>query len=241
MEKYVLKNVDAILARNSMAKDVLIKKNYAKIIEIVTHGVDISAFKPRDKSELCHKFNAQNKPVIGYVGTLSEHKGLKYLFRAAKDIDCKILLIGDGSEKQSLLNLSKELKLDVVFLPSLKHAEVANYMNCMDIFVLPSLTMPNWVEKFGRVLIEAMASGLPVIGSDSGEIPNVLGDAGLTFKEKDISDLREKIQLLLNNIDLRNTLINKGVKRVNELYSWKTIAEQTIDVYNRVLNLKNSN
>jgi glycosyltransferase involved in cell wall biosynthesis len=86
-----------------------------------------------------------------------------------------------------------------------------------------------------------MASGLPVIGSDSGEIPNVLGDAGLTFKEKDISDLREKIQLLLNNFDLRNTLIYKGVTRVNELYSWKTIAEQTIDVYNRVLNLKNSN
>ena len=111
-------------------------------------------------------------------------------------------------------------------------------MNCMDIFVLPSLTMPNWVEKFGRVLIEAMSSGIAILGSTSGEIPNVIGDAGLVFEEGNIADLQKKLNYLILNKKKRNEMGWKGRKRVQANYSWKHIAGETILAYQEVLDKK---
>jgi len=105
--------------------------------------------------------------------------------------------------------------------------------------VLPSLTRPNWVEKFGRVLIEAMACGIPVIGSSSGEIPNVLGEAGLIFKEGDTGDLRDKLMRLINNKDLRNQLGKLGREKTVKHYSWKSIAGQTINLYEQLMDPQN--
>jgi glycosyltransferase involved in cell wall biosynthesis len=234
-EKFVLKNTDAILVRNSMARDVLLKKGFSGILEIVTHGIDTKAFKPTSKGKKVGKINPEKKPIIGYVGALAEHKGLRFLLEAAIDIDCKLMLIGDGPEKQSLIKQANQLSLDVDFISSQKHSKVAEYMNHMDIFVLPSLTRSNWVEKFGRVLIEAMSSGVPVIGSSSGEIPNVLGDAGLVFKEGDSKDLHQKIALLVENPELRMQYSQKARNHVVEKYSWKQIAKKTIDVYQKIL------
>jgi glycosyltransferase involved in cell wall biosynthesis len=101
--------------------------------------------------------------------------------------------------------------------------------------VLPSLTRPNWIEKFGRVLIEAMACGVPVVGSNSGEIPNVIGEAGLIFKEGDPDDLRDKLDLLLSDKDLRNNLGKLGRERTVENYAWKSIARQTIKLYEQLM------
>jgi glycosyltransferase involved in cell wall biosynthesis len=226
-EKYTLKHADAILVRNSMAKDVLERKGYSGRLETITHGVDIDAFKPFDPA----KTNTQTKPVIGYVGSLVEQKGINHLLEAARNLRCKILIVGDGPEKDKLFRLSEELKIDAQFKPAASHKQVAGYMNQMDIFVLPSLTRPNWVEKFGRVLIEAMACGVPVIGSSSGEIPKVLDKAGLIFKEGDIEDLRDKILLLLNQPDLWIKLSKRGRERAVNIYSWKSIARRTVDIY----------
>ena len=235
IEKQVLKNVDAILVRNSMAKDVLNRKGYSGILEIMTHGVDTSAFKPDKTKKGLYKLNPDYKPLIGYVGALAEHKGLTYLLKAVKGLKCKVILIGDGPEKHLLKNLANQLKLDVDFIPPKKHEEVAEYMNSMDIFVLPSLTRSNWVEKFGRVLIEAMACGIPVIGSSSGEIPNVLGDAGIIVPEGNAKELNQRIKELIENPESRQHFSKKGRQRVVRKYSWKIIAKQTIDIYQRIL------
>lgn len=235
IEKYVLKRVEAILARNQMAINVLRQKGYRGLLFKVTHGVDINAFHPGEQPNLYHQLNTGKKLIIGYVGALDEHKGVHHLIEALDGVECKLLLIGNGRLKDKLQHLSKLKKVDTEFILSASHLEVAHYMNCMDIFVLPSLTRPNWVEKFGRVLIEAMASGLPIIGSDSGEIPNVIGNTGLIFNEGNVSDLHNKILMLMKNSGQRSKLGQLARSRAQSLYSWNKIAQQTIEVYYKLL------
>ena len=238
VERYVLKRADAILVRNSMARDVLLRKGYRGILEIVTHGVNTEAFAPREAPALRRELSSDGKPLVGYIGALAEHKGIDHLIRAIRGLPCRLLLVGDGPERESLSKLAGELQVDLCWRPPADHAGVAAYFNALDVFVLPSLTRKNWIEKFGRVLIEAMASGVPVIGSESGEIPRVLADAGWTFPEGDEPILREKITTLLNRPDLRQELADRGRRRAEQVYSWQAIAKQTVAVYERILGKK---
>ncbi len=105
----------------------------------------------------------------------------------------------------------------------------------MDLLVFPSITLPDLKEQFGRVIIEAMACEVPVIGSDSGQIPSTIDKAGLIFKEKNIKDLKEKIEALIKNPNLRATLAKNGRKRVLENFSWKVIAEKQYQVYKELM------
>jgi len=100
---------------------------------------------------------------------------------------------------------------------------------------LPSLTRPNWKEQFGRVLIEAMACGVPVIGSDSGEIPNVIGDAGLIFPEGDIVALRDSIARMLADPERRARYAEAGRQRVLAEFTQAQIAAATVRVYREIL------
>jgi len=237
VEKYVLGNSQAILARNAMAVEVLRRKGYRGRIEIIPHGVNSEAFRPRQLPELCQKLRGTQQWLVGYVGSLVEHKGVHLLIRALKGLNAALLLVGDGAMRERLQQKASESGVPLQIVPSASHEEVAQYMNCMDVFVLPSLTRPNWVEKFGRVLIEAMSSGVPVIGSSCGEIPNVLGNAGLVFPEGDVSALRQKLIALLEDESLRNRLGWAGRRRVLEDYSWKVVAARTLKVYRELLEI----
>lgn len=235
IERYVLSRTEAILARNDMAIDVLKRKRFNGMLKKVTHGVNTDAFRPRELKELCLQLNPEKKVLIGFVGALEEHKGIQHLLEAIAGLHCKLLLIGEGNFKNRLIEMAGRFQIDIQFVPSATHEEVAQLMNCMDIFILPSVTRPNWVEKFGRVLIEAMSSGVAIIGSSSGEISNVIGDAGLIFREGDVNDLKEKIRDLFSDKKRRHELGWRGRKRAQEKYSWKNIAEDTIAIYNKLL------
>ncbi len=100
--------------------------------------------------------------------------------------------------------------------------------------MLPSRTLPNWKEQFGRVLIEAMACDVPVIGARSGEIPNVIGDAGLLFDEGDETQLVEEINMLIAQPELRDEFSHKGRARVLQHFTMQHIADRTVDVYRRL-------
>jgi glycosyltransferase involved in cell wall biosynthesis len=108
-------------------------------------------------------------------------------------------------------------------------------MQLLDAFVLPSLTRPNWIEQFGRVLPEAMACETPVIGSRSGEIPHVIGDAGLVFAEGNVPELVACVQKLLDDPQLYADLASRGRQRVLENYTQERIAQQTYEVYQEML------
>ena len=101
----------------------------------------------------------------------------------------------------------------------------------LDVLVLPSRSRSNWKEQFGRVLVDAMACGVPVIGSTCGEIPNVIGDAGLIFPEGDAAALRDRLRALQNDRSLRRDLAQRGRQRVLDRFTQEQIAQQTYEVY----------
>ena len=121
------------------------------------------------------------------------------------------------------------------FLPAVKSVDVPAYLAAMDVLALPSLTTPNWKEQFGRVLIEAMACEVPALGSDSGEIPHVIGDGGVVFHEGDVAELRARLAELQNSPELRRQLATNGRQRVLDHYTQAKVAEATAQVYRELL------
>ena len=102
----------------------------------------------------------------------------------------------------------------------------------IDVLAVPSLTTPTWKEQFGpRATIEAMASGIPVVGSDSGAIPNVIGDVGLVVPEGDVDALAAALYLLRNDPEMRRDLGERGRERVLAYYTHAQIAAETVRVY----------
>jgi glycosyltransferase involved in cell wall biosynthesis len=118
----------------------------------------------------------------------------------------------------------------VTFASPVPSMEMPRFMSALDVLVLPSRTRPNWKEQFGRVLIEAMACGVSVIGSDSGEIPSVIGEAGLVFRQDDVEDLRRCLLSLYDHA-LRLRLAREGRARVMAHYTQAHIAAETRQVY----------
>jgi glycosyltransferase involved in cell wall biosynthesis len=169
------------------------------------------------------------------VGRLVYEKGIHLIFYAVKDFDFnyKVLVIGSGPYKKNLETIAKKLNIDkkVIFLDWIRYNQLPDYYNCMDVLVLPSLTTPNWKEQFGRVLIEAMSCEVAVIGSSSGEIPIVIGECGLLFKENNVDELREKLLFLFKNCEIRKNLAKKGRKRVEENFDRRLLDKKTYQIY----------
>ena len=160
-------------------------------------------------SNLKQKLNiSENQKVIGYVGRFVKEKGIKDLVQAFLKLDLEAILIfiGDGQLRNYLEETSKNHK-NIIVLPMQKSEDLAYYYKLMDVLVLPSKTTKSWKEQFGRVLIEAMACGTKLIGSNSGAIPEVIDDYGTIFKEGDIDDLKNSIIKELNTKRNKNKLL----------------------------------
>ncbi len=236
IEKYNLRHADFAIAGNQEAKNILFQKGFNKEVEVIPQfGIDPKIFKKDDVENLKKELNPEDKFIIGFAGRLVREKGIIDLLDAVLNIelDSHLFIIGAGPLKNKIIERAKGAGISqrVKIIDPVPSFEIYKYFNCMDCLALPSLTTSNWKEQFGRVLIEAMACEVPVIGSNSGEIPNVIGDAGLIFKEGNISDLASKIRLLRNNDALRIELGRKGRQRVLEHFTQKIVAEKTYEVY----------
>jgi glycosyltransferase involved in cell wall biosynthesis len=177
--------------------------------------------------------------TIGFVGRLIQAKGLGVLMEAAAGLEApwQLRVIGSGPERESLEQLAHALGIEtrVEFVGQIGSTSMPAIMQSIDVLVGPSLTTSRWKEQFGRMLIEAMASEVPVIGSDSGEIPHVIGDAGLVVPEGSMEALRTALQRLQANSALRCDLGRAGRQRVLEHFTQQAVAVRTVDAYRRVL------
>lgn len=250
LEGYNLKNTDGIIAGNQDGEDILRQRGYAGPIKVMPQlGIDETLFKPESQPELQQKLGiSADDFVVGFVGRFVDEKGILTLNQALGGLSerpWKWLLLGRGELESVLLEKAAELgiKERLILVESVPHDEVHKYINLMSCLVLPSettykfktLTAVGWKEQFGHVLIEAMACGVPVIGSDSGEIPNVISDAGLVFPEGNVVELRNCLLELIENRDLANTLGEKGGERAMSIYTNKALAKQLLDFYRELL------
>lgn len=239
-EQVVLERADYCVAHSEAAKEIFCQRGFTNVT-VIPPAVDTSIFRKVDVQELRKKLGLTSF-TLGYFGRFIPEKGVDLLLKAVTTLpfDCQVLLLGDGPAKTEWKKLAQELKIEhkVIWVEPVPHPKIADYFNALDVFVLPSYSGTYWKEQFGRVLIEAMACEIPVIGSNSGEIPRVIGDAGLVVQEKNIDDMQKKIILLYNNHTLKNELIRKGKEKVRRLYTVDNIAEQYVQLFSVLVNSK---
>ncbi len=223
-EKSSLAAADRWIAGGRSVYNNLVARGYsADRGRVITLAVDTSMFQPADEParDRVRKTLGLQPPVIGFVGRLVEAKGLRILMQALDALDpalsWSLLLLGSGVMQTEIERWAASRGWqDRVRIHLAKHHDVPQYLSTMDLMVAPSLTMPNWKEQFGRMLIEAFACGVPVIVSDSGEIPHVVGDAGIIVAEKDVAGWTRNIELLLRDQALRDRLGRAGMARVGQ-------------------------
>lgn len=169
--------------------------------------------------------------TVGYAGRLVSEKGIATLLAAARALpDVRFRVAGDGP-------LAEQLRREPQFelLGTLPRGEMGPFWQSVDVLAVPSLTTPRWAEQFGRVIVEAMGAGVPVIGSSSGAIPEVIGEAGLVFPEGDAQALAEALRRLRDHPEQRAALTEAGFARVRRCYSHNVIMSRTVAFYNDVL------
>ncbi|MCL5738967.1 MAG: glycosyltransferase family 4 protein [Bacteroidetes bacterium] len=223
--KFTVPRASLVLAANEEARDFM-EKSFATPVRKVYFGIDLETFRRSpSQSHPSVKFSFGKDFIVGYVGRLLKMKGVDTLLRALCGLQesVKLLVVGSGPEEKLLKNMAHELDLAerVEFVPSVPTAQIPAYLAVMNALVLPSRTAPQWKEQYGRVLIEGMSCGVPVIGSDSGAIPEIIGDSGLVFHEGDEKSLAKAIEKLRCDLTLRDHLSEKGFTRSKEFSAEK--------------------
>jgi glycosyltransferase involved in cell wall biosynthesis len=210
-------------------------------VRIVPNGVDTERFKPNpDKTALRRQFGLGEEPCVLFVGNLIARKGLPTLLEAAKKVvkertDTKFLIVGEGPLKAPLSHAiaSAGLMGNFRFLGNLSEEQLPQIYNCADVFVLPSIQ-----EGQGIVLLEAMASGVPVVAFDIGGVNEAVcnGETGLLVELGNVKALGQAVLKFLADSMLREQFGRFATKRVLEKFTWDTCANGMLEVYKEALN-----
>jgi len=238
IDRAVQRLSDCGVACSSDARDVLLARGFTKPIRFVPLGLDPLHFRKQETAELRDRLGLRGF-VVGFAGRLLAMKGIYVLAEALEgaSFDWTWLVVGNGPEKESLLARARargwERRLRIV--EAVPHGGVPDYINLMDALVLPSLTTRVWREQFGRVLVEAMSCEIPVIGSSSGSIPEVVGEAGRITPEGDARALGEALAELAGNAWLRARLGAAGRARALRHFTWEKAAAQYKAIYDGLL------
>ncbi|MBZ0285453.1 MAG: glycosyltransferase family 4 protein [Anaerolineae bacterium] len=255
-ERWLLNNVDYALVGTESAASVWRAKGYTGRLAVVPQfGVDTELFKPVEVSSLQFPVSSPSlestnnqQPItndhlsvlqIGYVGRLVEEKGVHLLLEAVARLsgEWRLRIIGSGPMRHALHAQAANLNIAdrIEWVEWVASTDMPAQYQQLDALVIPSLTRPNWKEQFGRVIIEAMAAGVPVIGSDSGAIPDIVGDAGLIVPEGDVEALKAALCKLQTDINLCQQIATAGRKRVLERFTHAQVAAATVAVYKELL------
>lgn len=250
LEAYNLRHSHGIVVGNQDGADVLSDHGYNGPMRVMPQlGVDDDLFTPQSQPDLKAKLGIQpNEFVVGFVGRFVPEKGLRTVVKALAQLfqdetlpPWKWVLLGRGPLKDELMQQVESAGMSdrALWLESVSHDNVPRYINTMDTLLLPSettnqfktLTSSGWKEQFGHVLIEAMACQVPVIGSDSGEIPHVIGDAGLVFPEGDVDALAKCLRAVMRSPERKRSLGQLGYQRAMTQYTNRALAKELFGFY----------
>jgi len=212
-----------------------------KPYRVMPLGVDVELFRPDAASGRATRarlgWNDEGPPVVGYLGRFIEAKGLELLTRVLDQTASpwRALFVGGGPGEAALKVWATRHGDRVRIAGGVSHDRVPEYLNAMDLLLAPSQTTARWREQFGRMLIEAFACGVPVLASDSGEIPYVVADAGVIVGERDELGWRRALVDLLESPARRGELAARGRDRAHALYSWPAVARRHLEFFDELL------
>jgi glycosyltransferase involved in cell wall biosynthesis len=246
IEKKAFRTAGYALAYSEEARQVMRQKGRTGPSAVVPYATDVSLFVRQETTIRRRELGLGDAVVVGYMGRLVPEKGLDTLISAMKHLqtvpnlpDVRALIVGAGTEAENLKRQIAEAGLTdrFVFTGVVPHSEAATYMSCMDIFVLPSRTTPTWKEQFGRVIIEALACGVPVVGADSGQIPLLIQETGggIVFPEGDETALASALESLIRDPEARECLARRGAATVQERFTCEAVARQMHGLFREML------
>ena len=220
----------------------------ASRIRVIGAGIDVDRFSPGDRdSGCCARFGLTgDQVVILFVGSLLKSKGVHDLLAATQLLHesnvlhsktHRVLIIGRGPEEPQLRELARQLRIDdiVTLGGSVSYADMPEIHRLADIFVLPSIPTPTWEEQFGMVLAESMASGKAVVSTQSGSIPEVVGDTGVLVPPGDPNSLAMALHDLLHDDERRAKLGRAARMRVESVYSHRIVAQKIANIYHALI------
>jgi phosphatidylinositol alpha-1,6-mannosyltransferase len=230
-ERATMTRADAWIAFGQTVHDTLAARPaYAgKPSRVIPPGVDVVRFRPDDaaRRQVMGRLGwSETDRVVGFLGRFVPEKGIPLLLAALRNASTpwRALFVGGGPMLHTLQRFAVEHPGRVHVETGVAHDDVPIWINTMTVLCAPSQTTPRWREQFGRMLIEAMACGVPVVASDSGEMPAVVGDAGLVVGERDVTAWAAAIDRLLENEALRRAYAASGLERAHTRFAWPVIA-----------------
>lgn len=233
------------VAGGQLVHEAMVKKGWARSCrggtkgQVLSLAVDTNEFKPYTSSEKVEKQKelGLSGPVLGFLGRLEEEKGLDLLMtslESLRDQPWSFLVMGAGSYQAKIEKWAHDQGFSHrVQVRLLKHNEVPGVLPACDLLLCPSQTRSFWKEQFGRMIVEAFAAGVPVLGSDSGEIPRVIGEAGGILPENQPHRWTEEIHRLIGDPKDREQWKDRGLLRAEE-FSAKALAEKYKKFYHQL-------
>lgn len=240
--RIILDKADTIICENQHFKNQLVQLDFHnKSIHVIPNGIDFELFKPREEKSARSQLGLpEDGIIILSIGSLTKNKGHHYLIQAFSQLaqerkDIHLRIVGGGEEYQSLINQIERLELaeKVTLAGHADHEAISKWLNAADIFVLPSMR-----EGTPNTLLEAMASGLPVIASATGGISDVIdeGSCGMLISPASVEELKNKLRQLISSDNLRDRLGKNARLKIEADYgSWQTQAGKLYSVYQELL------
>jgi glycosyltransferase involved in cell wall biosynthesis len=231
IERWALARAAGAYVCNVEAGSILRAKGLRGELREIPLGVDTSRFAPSEHAPPSGRLR------IGYVGRLESHKGVDVLLEAVSGIpEATLEIIGAGPEADALASLSSRLGLTgrVSFRGFVDQRLLPDVYRTFDVVVVPSRPSPGWREQFCRVAVEAMASGVPLVVSDTGALPEVVGEGGLLVKPDDPDALRAVLRGILADPDLWRRTRQAALDRAPG-FAWSAVVESHKGLYDDVL------
>jgi len=248
VKKIVREGADFFIAVTERAKRALMLEGVSESkIEVISLGVDTERFRPDRNLRRLYRERLgirDGEIIILFVGRIVREKGIYEVIHAIKELDStdhgipfRLLIVGNGPEFKGVKERIDALGVSerVIVVNKCPYAEMPGIYNAGDIMILPSIPAHRWQEQLGMALIEAMATGIPVISTYSGSISEVVGDAGILIQPADHVSLYEALRGLMESGSLRRELGGRALERARYKFDACQVAERVDMVFERLL------